>query len=113
MGRWAQRRLRGGGPAAGPGVTPNAVSILDVRSTGTNWAITFSGPVTINGAAVPDSGLQVDGFDVSAVSVFAADILSVETAGVTYASGLAWVLASQPAWLVTPIIGPDAGVTTF
>lgn len=113
MGRYAQRRLRGGGGAPPPPVvTP--VSILDVRSEGTDWDVTFSGPVTFNGANVPDSQLQVDGFDVSAVSQPGPlTHLTIETAGVVYSSGLAWVLAAQPAWLLTPIVGPDAGVTSF
>jgi hypothetical protein len=84
-----------------------------VRSEGSDWDITFSGPVVIAAGNVPDSGLQVDGFDVSAVAPGAANHLTVLTAGVTYSSGLAWVLASQPAWLLTPIVGPDAGVTSF
>lgn len=112
MGRWAQRRTRGGGgvPTAAPALTP--VTLIDVQSAGTDFICQFDGPITTDPAAVPDSGLTIDGFDVTSVSPAAGSTCSINTAGGAITPGLLWDLISQPGWLLTPIAAPSSGLTS-
>jgi len=109
MGRWAQARRRGGGP---PGPAAALITILSVENDETTWKVTFSGDVTINGGEVPDGFMEVDGFEVTAVSSLSPTVKFVTTDGVAYVPGLVWELTAQPGWLLTPVRIPQSGLTT-
>jgi hypothetical protein len=111
MGRWAQQRRRGGGPPASSAITPNTVTLLSVRSDGTDWILTFDGPITtlfisdsVNFLVGDASFFTNQGSAGSACS-------GVDDNSAGYVPGLAWALTGQPDWLLTPIAGPSSGTT--
>lgn len=111
MGRWAQRTRRGGDAQAPAPLPPPPPTLLDVQSNGTSFTAIFDTPVTTTATNVPDSGLQVDGFDVVSVNSVAGPFVDFNTSGPTITAGLPWALTSQPAWLNEAIAGPSSGTT--
>lgn len=109
MGRWAQRKRRGGGP--GGGATPEPpVTLLSITCDGTATEIlTFSGPVVTPGGAA-DSALQISGEDVGPFGGQTGTTINVITGG-GHIDGEPWALTAQPAWLTTPVVFPDSGTT--
>lgn len=91
---------------------PTPVSIVDVHGEGTDFIVTFSGPVTIDAGEVPDSFLNISGASVTAITGHAGAVISIETDGGDYSSGLPWELTGQPGWLLTPIAGTQSGTTS-
>jgi hypothetical protein len=87
------------------------VSIVSIEGLGTDWKITFNGPISIN-LASPDAALLIgDASFFDATGVVGVAVAGADDGTGGYVSGLAWNLASQPSWLATPIAGPQAGVT--
>lgn len=105
MGRWAAARRRGGG-----GATPAAaVTIVAVVSTSATEAeVQFSGPVVAVDGATSDSGITFDGDPIT--NVHQNDATHVNLEGSIATPGIGWDVASQPAWLTTPISFPETGV---
>lgn len=111
MGRWAQRRRRATQGESTTPPTPNPVSIVSVRGDGTDWVITFSGPITtllvsdaVNFLIGDASFFQNDGSVGAALS-------GTDDGTGGYVAGVNWDLTGQPDWLVTPIAGPQSGTT--
>jgi hypothetical protein len=112
MVRWAQRRVRGGGggPTTAPAPTP--VSIVDVHADGTDWVLTFSGPVSCNTATADANFLVGDATFFQCDGAAGSLASGSDDGSAGYVPGLAWNLTAQPAWLNTPIAGPQTGTTT-
>lgn len=111
MGRWATNRRRGGGGGAPGSITPNAVSIVSVRGDGTDWVITFDGPISTNLVADAVNFLIGDASFFQNDGSVGAALSGTDDGTAGYVSGVAWALTAQPDWLNTPIVGPQSGST--
>lgn len=104
MGRWAQRRLRGGG-----GPTIAAVAILSITQSDVDTAdVLFSTPVTAIDGLYADAALTVDGNDVQQVTTLTPTSIRIVVTDAS--SGNPWSLVSQPAWTTTPLTFPASGL---
>lgn len=108
MGRWAQRRVRGGGGV--PNTPPPTIFITDVIVTGSSTCdVNFSDSVT--GA---DVGLWA-GFTVNGQQPNTVDFPGGPVASLGFSEGIGegqpWEVTAQPQWLTTPIVVPESGVT--
>jgi hypothetical protein len=111
MGRWAQRRQRSSASDSPAPPPPSPVAIVSVVGNGTSWSVNFDGPITQD-VGNDDAAFFVGDATTTHCNVCAgstADCSDDGTAG--YVPGLAWSLVSQPAWLLTPIAGPQSGTT--
>lgn len=108
MGRWAQRKRRGGD--AEPPPAPALVNIASIAFGPTDYTVIFDGPVSIDTMAVPDGGLTLDGNNVDTVTVINPNAVAVTTGGFM-SGGQPWSLTSQPAWCLTSLAFPASGTT--
>ena len=112
MGRWAQQRRRGGGGGAPGSITPSGVSIIAVQGIAGQWVVTFSDNI-VQGAGNDDSAFFVgDATTTHLDNIIGPQAFLTDDGTAGYVPGLPWSLTSQPAWLLTPILGPASGTTT-
>lgn len=116
MGRWSQRRLRGGSPGSAP-PPPAGVAIVSVATTflGGAYDVTFASAVAFTSGSFPgDIGLTIDGLAVQAVSLSPSSpgtVVNVQVSG-SPGAGQPWAVAGQPAWLTDAILIPQSGTIT-
>lgn len=105
MGRYAQRRRRGGGPIGAAAV------LVSLTRTGFSQATAlFSIPVTLT-SSFAVSGLTAGGQTVTGVTLVAPASVALVFSGAIGAVGSAWAVSAQPSWLVQPTPFPVSGVT--
>jgi len=106
MGRWAQRRVRGGGGV--PTEPAPTVFITDAQDLGANViSFNFSDAVDPSGSMVL-TGLQVNGQNPTGVNFVGGPTVELTFPG-PVGAGDPWVLATQPPWLLTRVIVPEDG----
>jgi hypothetical protein len=86
--------------------------LLDVRGDGTDWVLTFDGPITVDPLAPVSSEFSVNGALTDAPPGSVGALCSLTDDGGSYVPGLPWDLSAQPPWLTTPIAGPQSGTTS-
>ncbi len=115
MGRYAQRRRRGGSPGEGAaaGLVLQSVT-LNIDPPTTSILLTFSGPATLDGGATfPDAAFQIDSMggagglqQVAAAGQFSANQIVITMTDVCDV-GDSCFLDSQPTWLTEPVAPID------
>lgn len=111
MGRYAQRRRRGGAGATGAAPAPPVTITSVSNNLGTGVNVFFSGPVTLDTGVTPDSGFNISGTPPLSVSPGTPSDCQLDFGG-GISSGNPWTLGGQPNWLLTPVSWPDAGSVT-
>jgi hypothetical protein len=112
MGRWAQRRLRGGGVTPAAPAVPAVISVAQTAPD--SCLITFDHPITVNGAAADGSfdigGIPCDNLEgvPTQAGVAQAQVSSSDWA---FAAGETWTFSAQPPWITETIVTPASGTT--
>lgn len=114
MGRYAQRRLRGGTPL--PPTPPPGVQILSITPgiLGNDGLVTFDQVVNFFTGPPPDGALLVNGQAVQSLGLAPPSPgtqCTVLISG-TISIGDPWALSSQPGWLVEAAGTPQSGLVT-
>lgn len=109
MGRYTQAN-RKGSPVPPPLVL-RPVTITYIVADLASYAIGFSHGVIVNLGNPNEGALVIDGDIVTPISQPSPNVVEI-TAGAGYAPDLTWDLYRQPPWLITPIAGPQSGMTT-
>ncbi len=111
MGRWAQRKIRGGGGEGGAQLPLVLISVELIAAD--SLKLTWSRAVEVDQGVVPDGGFKVNGIQPDNCSPFDSAVTTFAAAdGAGWVDGDAWNLAAQPNWLLTPIGGPQTGTVT-
>lgn len=109
MGRWAQRRVRGGGAEGTNPAPPPQVTAVIIDSN--NLArVLFSAPVTLATSA-PDTDLTIGVDGSSFQTQTGATEISLHSGVNTWVAGDPWTLATSPAWVAETVVAPDSGTT--
>lgn len=111
MGRWAQRRVRGGGGGVPAATGLNLISVtLNIDPPTDSILLTFDGPATLDaGATFPDAAFQIDSMgggggvvQVAAAGQYSANQIVITMTGVCDV-GDSCFLDSQPTWLTETV----------
>lgn len=109
MGRWAQRRMRGGGPAVAGPPSPPTLTVTGVSTSGgSEGVVTFSAPIALDTGVGPDGSFTFNGNVPSSVSLDSATQARVFGVG-PFGLGDPWAVTAQPNWLVTALVVPESG----
>lgn len=106
MGRWAQRRVRGGGG----GVAAAPLTVIGASLAGPlgeDIDLTFSDAFTFN-AAPTDGTIEVDGTPPVTWSQMSATVLRLEPASPA-SPGSTWAITAQPTCIDEPVAAPQGG----
>jgi len=111
MGRWAQRRIRGG-DAPSPAAAPPDIAIIlsvGVQAGLDRVIIAFDRAITVN-ANVPGAMFTVDGETMidAAQNSTESCICAISTLP---GQVVAWSMGSQPNFITTSVATPDSGTT--
>lgn len=111
MGRWAQRRLRGGGGGPPVDSTPRIIAVTAISAF--VYRLTFNAPVTTLALDPSDGSFAVSGVTPDGGTTVAPGTgLTVDlTFGDGTGAGNLWELNYQPFFISTPIVNPDSGLT--